>query len=177
MNGAKRITGVIIGALMFLLGVLLIADPDGGLAVAALILSISLLVYAIRMLIYYFSMARHMVGGRTILYIGVIVLDLSIFFVTLSDIPRIYIVLYLAAIHAFAGAIDVLRAFEAMRYKAPSWKFSMITGAVNIIVAVLCIVFLGSERMIVYIYAAGLIWSAITRVIDAFRKTAIVYIQ
>ena len=62
MNGAKRVTGILTGALMLLLGVVLIIAPDGGLTVAAAILSISLLVYAIRMLIYYFTIVFYIIS-------------------------------------------------------------------------------------------------------------------
>ena len=104
-------------------------------------------------------------------------IDIGLFSLSMTNIPFVFVILYLAAIHAFSGAIDVLRSLEAKGYKAPSWRFSMISGAVNIIVAILCIVFLSSERMIVYIYAAGLIWAAVSRIISACRKTAVVYIQ
>lgn len=177
MTGGRRVTDILVGVLTMLLGFALILFPEYGLSIAAGILSIALIVYGVRMLIYYCSMARHMVGGRTMLYIAVIVLDLGVFMWTLTDIPKIYIVLYLTAVHAFSGAIDILRGLEAKKYKAPSWRLSTLSGAVNIIVAILCIVFLGSTDMIVYIYSAGLIYSAVTRIITAFRKTAIVYIQ
>ena len=37
--------------------------------------------------------------------------------------------------------------------------------------------FIRMANMAVYIYAAGLIYSAVIRIITAFRKTAMVYIQ
>ena len=83
---------------------------------------------------------------------------------------------YLIAVHAFSGFVDVTRALEAKRLSAPSWKLNFSTGVVNIILAVLCIVFLRLESIAVYIYSAGLIWSAIARIITSFRKTAVVYI-
>ncbi len=177
MNSGKRITNVIIGVVMLLMGAVLILVPSEGLPFVALILSVSLVVYGVRMLVYYVKMARHMVGGRLMLYIAVIVLDFGVFVWTLSDIPKIYIVLYMVAIHAFSGAIDIMRGIEAKRYHASSWKLSFISGAVNIAVAILSIVFIRSVNVIVILYALGLIYSAITRIISAFRRTAIVYIR
>ncbi|MBQ9679097.1 MAG: DUF308 domain-containing protein [Ruminococcus sp.] len=177
MTGGRRVTDILVGVLTMLLGFALILFPKHGLSIVAGILSMTMIVYGVRMLIYYCSMARHMVGGRTMLYIAVIVLDLGVFAWTLTDIPKIYIVLYLAVVHAFSGVIDIMRGLEAKKYKAPSWRLSALSGAVNLTVAILCIVFLGSTDMIVYIYSAGLIYSAVTRIITAFRKTAIVYIQ
>ena len=149
---------------------------SGGIITAS-ILSLSLFVYGIKTLIYYITMTRHMVGGRIMLYLAVVVLDLGMFTMMLTNIPKMYIALYLVVVYAFSGAIDILRALEAKKYQAPSWRFSLISGIINVVIAILCIVFIGSTNMIVYLYSAGLIYSAIARIITAFRKTAIVYIQ
>ena len=177
MNGGKRITNVLAGIVMLLMGAVLILLPYEGLPLVALILSFSLIVYGVRTLIYYVTMARHMVGGRMMLYIAVIVLDFGVFIWTLADIPKIYIVLYLVVIHAFSGAIDLMRGIEAKRYHASSWKLSFFSGVVNIAIAILSVVFIRSVNVIVILYAIGLIYSAITRIITAFRRTAVVYIQ
>ena len=177
MNGGKRVTNILSGVVMLLMGAVLILLPSEGLSFVALIFSLSLIVYGVRMLAYYITMARHMVGGRLMLYIAVIVLDFGVFVWTLADIPKIYVVLYLVAIHAFSGAIDIMRGIEAKRYHASSWKLSFISGVVNIVIAILSIVFIRSVNMIVILYAIGLIYSAITRIISAFRRTAVVYIR
>ena len=177
MSSAQRIKNILIGLGIILGSVILIAFPEEGLVIASAILSLSLFIYGIKTLIYYFTMARHMVGGRIMLYLAVIVLDFGMFTMMMTTIPRIYIVLYLLFIYAFAGAIDVLRALEAKKYQAPSWRFSLISGILNVVIAILCVVFITSTRMIVYLYCAGLIYSAVVRIVTAFRKTAIVYIQ
>ena len=183
MSSGQRIKNILIGALIILGAVILIIFPEDGILITAAILSLSLFFYGIKTLIYYLTMARHMVGGRIMLYLGIIVLDLGMFTMMLTNIPRdqdnekMYIALYLVVVYAFSGAIDILRALEAKKYSAPSWKFSLISGVINVVVAILCIVFIGSSDMIVYLYCAGLIYSAIVRIVTAFRKTAIVYIQ
>ena len=177
MSSGQKIKNILIGVLIILGAVILIAVPKEGLIITAGILSLSLFIYGIKTLIYYFTMARHMVGGRVMLYLAVVVLDLGMFTVILTGIPKIYIVLYLVVIYAFAGVIDILRALEAKKYQSPSWRFILVSGVINVVIAILCIVFVGSTRMIVYLYCAGLIYSAIVRIVTAFRKTAIVYIQ
>lgn len=177
MSGGQRIKNVLIGILIILGAVILIAFPEEGIIITASILSLSLFVYGIKTLIYYITMTRHMVGGRIMLYLAVVVLDLGMFTMMLTNIPKMYIALYLVVVYAFSGAIDILRALEAKKYQAPSWRFSLISGIISVVIAILCIVFIGSTNMIVYLYSAGLIYSAIARIITAFRKTAIVYIQ
>lgn len=177
MSGGQRIKNVLIGILTIMGAVILIAFPEEGIIITASILSLSLFVYGIKTLIYYITMTRHMVGGRIMLYLAVVVLDLGMFTMMLTNIPKMYIALYLVVVYAFSGAIDIMRALEARKYQAPSWRFSLISGIINVVIAILCIVFIGSTNMIVYLYSAGLIYSAIVRIITAFRKTAIVYIQ
>ena len=72
-----------------------------------------------------------------------------------------------------------LRALEARKLEAPDWKLKLPVGIVNIGFAAAALVFgllLGNMRDLTWIYAAGLIYSALENLISAFRKTAIVYI-
>nr|WP_316623419.1 DUF308 domain-containing protein [uncultured Ruminococcus sp.] len=177
MSSGQRIKNILIGIAIILGALILIAFPEEGIIITASILSLSLFIYGIKTLIYYITMARHMVGGRIMLYIAVVVLDLGMFTMMLTNIPKIYIALYLLVVYAFAGVVGILRALEAKRYQAPMWKLSLVSGVVNVIIAILCIIFMGSTKMIVYLYCAGLIYSAIVRIVTAFRETAIVYIQ
>ena len=177
MSGGQRIKNILIGIAIILGALILIAFPEEGMIITASILSLSLFIYGIKTLIYYVTMARHMVGGRIMLYLAVVVLDLGMFTMMLTNIPKIYIVLYLVVVYAFAGVVSILRALEAKRYQAPMWKLSLISGIINVVIAILCIIFMRSTNMIVYLYCAGLIYSAIVRIVTAFRETAIVYIQ
>lgn len=177
MSIARRVLTVIIGALMLFSSCVLIIFPNQGYILVAAILSLSLVLTGIRSLIYYFNMARHMVGGRMILYIGVLTLDIGFFTFTIISVSQVYLMLYLFGTHAFSGMIDILRAREAKKYGARSWRFRMASGIVNIVIAGACCVFIGNIRIAVYIYCAGLIYSGIFRIISAFRKTSVVYIQ
>ena len=116
------------------------------------------------------------VGGKLLLYVSLIALDLGVFTATLLDTPGIYIILYLIGAHAFSGAINIMRALEARRYGG-AWRVNAMQGAVGLLVALACVVFLRRTDILVYIYSAGLIYSAAMRIVTAFRRTAIVYIQ
>ena len=140
MTNMQRVKKVLAGLLMLVCCAALVTDPEFGFYFVALILSISLLLYALRSLIYYFTMARHMVGGKSILFRGIIVLDLAVFTLSMVDDPKLYIILYLLGIHAFSGLMGILQALEARRYQSPAWRRSMLSGAVNLVIAVLAVI-------------------------------------
>ncbi len=177
MTKASRIGNILIGLIMLALGAFMALDPQDGYPVIILILGLTLLFSGLRSLIYYFTMAKHMVGGRSVLYRAVIVLDIGLFTLSLTKIPLIFIVLYLAAMHGFAGIVDILSAREAKKLRAGSWKLNFSHGVINVIMAVLCLIFLGTEAVAAEIYALGLMYSGLIRIIQALRRTAVVYIQ
>ena len=176
MSVKQRVRNVLIGLVTLALSVLLFLDPSNGFYVVAMLLTFTLILFGLRCLFFYFTMARHMVGGRSMLYVGIITLDIGVFFTTLSDVPKLYIVLYLLFIHAFDGAMKVMRSLEARRYGS-SWRLNLSAGLVNLVMAALCVVFLRRPEMIVWLYSAGLAYGGCVRIASAFRRTAVVYIQ
>lgn len=180
MSKIQRTKEVLAGLCMLLGALIMFLFPEDSYILIAFFLSVSLILSGIRALVYYFSMARHMVGGQTMLYKGLIILDLGLFTWTLTDIPQLYVILYLLICHAFAGAVDIMRAMESRRFDSPTWKGNMISGLVNISVATVSVIFgffVHSPDSIIYIYSACLVYSAFVRIVSAFRKTAIIYIQ
>ena len=161
---------------MILFGILLFVSPDDSYVLVISILSLTFALMGFRNLVYYFTMARFMVNGRLILFKGVILLDFGLLSASLIDMPKISLIIYLVVIHAFSGLIEILRAMEAKGYGA-SWKLKLSHGIVDILLALCCLVFIRMANMAIYIYAAGLIYSASIRIITAFRRTALVYIQ
>lgn len=141
------------------------------------LIAIWLTVYALRMILFYFRMAKHMVGGASILYQGLLLLDVGLFAGSASYLPRFYILAYLIAINGFAGVLTMLRALNIRRAKVQHWKLMFAHGVVNLGLAVACIVFSRSELVIICIFSASLAYAAFTRIISAFRRTALVYIQ
>lgn len=177
MSKLRRISSFLAGILMLVCALILMFAPEIGYPMVVLILSFSLLVFGIKSFLYYFTMARHMVGGKASLYTGIILFDMGMFTVMLANIPPVYIIIYLAAVKLFAGGIDILSAIDSKHSGSPSWKMKLAAGIVNILIAAACVIFGQNQTIIVYIYGSGLIYSAVRRLISAFRKTAIVYIN
>ena len=180
MTRMQKLRGIAAGLVTILGSIIMILDSSFGFQLICAILCTMLFITGIRSLLYYFNMARYMVGGRRALYRGVILFDLGMFTMTLNDIPVGYIILYLMVIHAFAGAVDVLNALEARRLETPAWKGRLMYGAGNLAMAILCVIFgyfRGSVNSIVHIYAAGLFYSGVVRIVNSFRSKPNVYIQ
>ena len=176
MSKLQRIENVLIGLVMILCAWLMIAQTELGYLLIIVILGVSLAVTGIRYLIYFFSMARHMVGGRLMLYIGIFALDYGIFSLSLQNIPRIYVLLYLVGLNLVSGGIEILGAVDSRR-QGGSWRLKFANGAVSVAIAVLCIFFRNSDTVMVWMYCIGLVYSAVCRIITALRRTAVVYIQ
>ena len=176
MTKIQRIKAIVGGFAMILCSLFLLLFPQDGYLVIVALLALSLLAYGIRMLAYYFTMARHMVGGRALLYIGVILFDLGVFSATLADIPQAHIMVYLLILHLITGGLSVARGVEAKRQGAPLWRSSMSYGVANVVLAFACLGAIWAPDVVVYVYAAGLVYAAIVRMASAFRRTAIIYI-
>lgn len=177
MSNTKRILKVLKGLVTILFCILLVIQPDDGYLFVVFILDISLLLYGFRLLIYYFTMARYTVGGIETLYKSIIVLDLGLFVFSLDTTPQKFVMLYLIIGLAFSGAVDILDAVGAKKLEAGSWKYQFSYGLVKIVIAVVCLFFLDSMKIVTFVYCLGLVHSAISDIVSAFRKTAIAYIE
>ena len=176
MNVMERIVNILIGVFLICMCLLMALVPETGYLLMALILTFLLLLAGIRYLLYYLTMARHMVGGKTILFYGIITLDVGLIALSFAGIPEFYL-LYLLIYYGFTGAIQLLRALEAKKYGASSWRLNLVTGIINVAVAVLCICFIRSTTAALYVFCVGLFYSACVRIVTAFRRTTVVYIQ
>ncbi len=179
MTSLQRIGNVFLGLLMIALSIFLLLYPHSGFRMVADLLCIALLLSGIRFIIYYLRMGRYMVEGTVTLIEGILLIDVSIFGLMLSKFPASYLIVYLLGVHAFSGGVEVLNAFQAKGLDTP-WKGKMLHGIINLLVAASCVYygFVKKDKdMLVYIYASGLLYSAAVRIVNAFRKTAIVYIQ
>ena len=56
-------------------------------------------------------------------------------------------------------------------------KIDLAHGIGNLILVALCLIFIHHVEIPVYIYGAGVIYSAILKIITSLKKTAIVYVQ
>lgn len=179
MSLFQRIRSALRGVFTLLLAVLLAVIPKESYDLIALLIGITLLIYGARMLIFYFSMARHMVGGKTTLYQSIIILDLSLLTLSIAAMGDVIVLVYLLFMFAFTGFIGVMRALEA-RQVGSRWRFQLVGGAVRVLFAISLLVvgvILRRTEIMVYGYCLSLAYSGVTRIVNAFRKTAIVYIQ
>ena len=162
---------------MLAAGVLVICRPATGIRLIMLIIIVTMILKGLGSLSFYFTMARHMVGGKLQLYKGIILLDIGMFFMTLDDVPIIYLMLYLLVANLISGVIEILGAREARQMEAGSWKMKTAIGAADVLFGLASIFCLGRPNLLVYIYATGLAYSAALRIVSALRRSAIVYIQ
>ena len=179
MNKFQRIKNVLFGVFMLLFALAFLLVPKESYEAVAAIIAILLIVYGFRMLWYYFTMARHMVGGKTSLYQAVIILDLALFTGSMAAMSSFAVLFYLLGVFAFTGFVGILRAFEAKKVGA-SWKTKFITGCISVVLAIVMLllgVIFDNKDILVYGFAASLIYAGVMRIVTAFKKTAIVYIQ
>ena len=176
MTIVQRFRNALVGLIMIIFGVIFFINPDKSYPFITSVISLTMLFKGFGFLLFYFKMARYMVDGRTILYQAIILIDLGLFTWSMTQVPLIYVMLYLVAVNMFAGAVDILRALEARRYGS-SWKLTMAAGVISVLLAAMCLVFIKVTKIAVMIYAAGMIYSGIMRLIQSFRRTRMVYIQ
>lgn len=177
MSIGRRIVIILTGFLIVAAAVFLMIFPEIGYVVIMLVMGVSMLASGIGSLIYYFTMARHMVGGRNTLYAALIRIDLAILTLSLSDIPRLFIMLYLVAVFGVTGLLRVLRGLEAKKRHAPAWYWRFASGVVYLVIAFLCLIFVKNIVIMVIIYSVGLIFMGIGRIAKGFYRSKIVYIQ
>ena len=176
MTSLQRIASLALGLLMIACGVILLLEPKGGLLVVAFILGLAVLLYGAKKLAYYLSMARHMVGGLSVLFIAVIAIDIGVFAVAVVDNPQLAIAFYLVCYNVLIGVLSIARGIESKLFGAP-WALRVVHGLVNIALAALCIAFANSDETIIWVFCIGLFYSAGVRLVSAFKPTEIIYVQ
>ena len=176
MSKIQRIKSMIEGLGMLGAAALMAILSDEGYYLVALLFCITLLNNAVNTLIYYLSIARYSVGGKIHLYKAIILLDFGMFVFSLDDVPRTYVLIYLVLVNLIQGIICIMRALESKKNNG-RWRLKLSEGVITVAIAVLCVIFNNSVNVMVYIYSFGLVCSGFVHIADAFRKTAIVYIQ
>ena len=180
MTKLQRFNSFIGGLLTVLFGVILYFVPFLGTDLISLVLTITLLLMGIKSLYYYATMSRYMVGGMYSLFYGIILTDLGICAYMVNSFPPIYVMLYLLVIHSIYGMTDIMVALQARKMRSKSWRIKLLTGIGNMGLGVLALYFgLTGEDIfrVIYIYALGMVYTGIMRMANAFRRTAVPYIQ
>ena len=175
MTKFTRIRNLIIGLIMIAIAVTLLLEPASGPVVILLILGIGLVGSGIGTLIFYFTMARHMVGGKKMFYRGILILDLGALLLAGYQGSEQLVLLYLLGVVAISGGIDIIRALESRKAGAP-WKFRLVGGLVSIAILLVGLACMSNPHTVVYIFCFGLLYLGVARIISVFRKTAVVYI-
>ena len=168
MTKPQRIRSFIAGILLLAFCAVLLLFPEDGCSIIAAVLSIGLVFKGLQLLFYYLTMARFMVGGKDILFRGILILDMGAFTGTIVNEPRVYIVVFIVAYYAFAALVNILRCIEDRSLGSPSWKINLLQGAAALFITIVCICFIGSYRILSFLLCAGLIYSAMIRIATAF---------
>ncbi len=176
MTKGRRLINALIGVVIIISGILMMFYPEDSYSIIATILGVSLTFFGLKTIFYYFTMARYMVGGKLVLYKGVIIFDMGFFLTTITDISRIYVMGYLFIIHIFAGAVDILKSGEDFKFGASTWRLTILRGLGNVILSITCLVNISSLKTVTFIYSIGLINSGIVHVVQSLRNTSSVYI-
>ena len=175
MTLIKRFQKIFTGLLLLAAAYILVSERQYGYLLVVAVLAISLLVYGLKTLFYYFTMAIHMVDGRIILYESIILLDLGLFSVGLSTLPKTVVIIYLVVYYLFFGGIQIYNALCAKKIQAP-YIGKLIHGIISSAIAVICVIFYKDEAIVTYVFAFGLCCSAAANIISAFKKHAAEYI-
>ena len=176
MSRGQRIRSLLCGIAMILGGAAMLLWYDKAVYLIIVILCFTLLAAGIRYLIYYFTLARFMVGGNKILIYGVILTDFAVFANTVMTVRQSYAALYLLGGLAFSGVVHIMRGREARQLDAPGWKMKMAHGIGTLALCFFSLFFLESQIVFVGIYCLTLFYSAAVHILDAFRTTDSVYI-
>ena len=177
MTKYQRVENVIIGLIMLISGAVMLFFPEDGFYCIAMILAGSLILKGVQSLIYYFTMARFMVGGKAVLFSGVVILDFGIFTMSMVDEPKIYILVYLIIFHGFSAVVNLLKGLREKKTHTGAWKVDLSQGSGNLLIILACFLFRHSDSVLVALYCGGLFYSAALRILCAVRKNDIVYIQ
>jgi uncharacterized membrane protein HdeD (DUF308 family) len=177
MSGFQRFNAALSGFFLLIVSAIMIFHSDSGYSVVLALLTLSLLLGAVRQIHYYIIMARFMVGGWRILLQGVIVFDIAIVTASMVNIPGKIVMIYLIVLNIFNGVIDILKARETKKAEGGSWKIQYVAGCIEFVISAAALVFINSLRAAVIVYCTGLVYSGILKIISAFRKPEVVYIQ
>ena len=172
----RRIGNIVLSLLMVACCVLLMGAPDSAIVLVAFVLGIWLLASGLKSLVYYFTMARHMVGGLRLLFIALITIDIGGFVLLFIYQPKISIVLYLVGYNMFTAIIGIVRVVESKMVDS-HWKASLFHSIVNIALAIACIAFINSDQVVIAVFCIGLFYQACVRFVRAIRPTEIIYIK
>ena len=176
MTKLQRFFSLISGLLMIACGLVLLLQPSNGLLAIACAMGISLILYGVGKLFYYIRLAHHMTGGLSVLFMAIIAIDVGVFAAAVIDNPQLAVAVYLIIYYAISGVLAIARGVESKLFGSP-WLLKVLDGVTNLALAALCIAFIRSDEIIIWLFCLGLFYNAGVRLASAFRPTEIIYIQ
>ena len=162
---------------MIIFGLFMLFFDSGNMVIILGILELGLFIRGIYTMIYYFTMARYMVGGIYIFYKGMFFLDAGLFTMFIDDFPKQYVVIYLVVTIGFSGLATMLHALEIRRMHSGKWRYQFALGLAGLVTAVASIWFGHNMLLMTRVYSIWVINLGLHRIASAFRRTAVVYIQ
>ena len=177
MSKMRRMWNILAAIFMIQSALFLMFVPDIAFELIAVFVGIMLTYYGLKYLIYYLTHAQHMVGGKRMLLVGLIMFDLGVSATVLYDQARFIMIIYVVGANLVYAVLGIARAIGNKKDGNSGWKIDFAQGIGNIILASLCLIFINHVEIPVFIYSAGVIYSAVLKIIASCRRTAIVYVQ
>ena len=172
MTLMRRIVNIIIGLGTIAFAFLIFFLGRNGLLVVMFIFEAGLFLYGIYMIFYYLLMARHMVGGQLMLFLGLFTFGLSLVALKITQVPEKGLAVLVAFALLLAGGLDVVRSFEIKtRGSQTSWRFTRITGIIEMLLALFSLIMgLINPGWTAFILGLSLLYSGVSRIIAALRR-------
>lgn len=177
MSKTRRVWNIIGAVFEIITALLLMLVPDLAFEFIAIIIAFILLIYGIKYIVYYLTHAQHMIGGKWLLLVGLILFDMSVFLTILDNVTQPILIIYIVVVHFVAAIVNFARAVSNKGDGNPGWTIDLAQGIGNFAQVVLCLVFIKWFEVPVFIYCSGLIYSAILTIIASCKRTAIIYVQ
>lgn len=177
MINAKKFGSIIFAILLIGVALVILLVPNIGYKIAGGVLGAGIVLLGVKKIIYYITMAKNMIGGKRILFNGIILFDFGLLALLLIGESQGLMMIYFIVLYLLYGLIDILRFIEIRKQKSFGWQTKLIKGIFCISVAVVCLIFNSSADLVVLLFAIGLIGIAIEKIINAFTKSQIIFIK
>ena len=106
MSKKKRVWNILVAIFMIQSALLLMLIPEEAFLLIAVFVGLMLTFRGIKFLFYYGTHAKHMIGGKKILLVGLLMFDAGVFSTALLDQAQIIMIFYVVAIHLVAAVLN-----------------------------------------------------------------------
>ena len=177
MTKVRRIFKIIGAVLLIHIALFLMLIPQIALQLIAVMFSVILIFYGLKFILFYITHASHMVNGKWFILLGLLLFDIGVFASLMQNQSKLLTIAYIAGAHLVGAILRLIRAVGNKKDNNPGWIIDCMQSIGNFIQVAVCIIFSQYVEVPVFIYCSGLIYSAILSIIQACKRTAIVYVQ